>query len=83
MNKNNKPFNLFFVIMLGMILFMVWYTSTKAVTNSYTLGGFKSDLAAGSIAEVVIEPNAEVPTGVISIELKNGERRELNVTDVK
>ena len=83
MNKSNKPFNLFFVIMLGMILFMVWYTSTKAVTNSYTLGGFKSDLAAGSIAEVVIEPNAEVPTGVISIELKNGERRELNVTDVK
>ena len=82
MNKNNKVFNFYFVLILVAALMMVWYTSNKAAGNIYTMGVFKLDLEAGNVTSVEINPNTEVPTGVLDIELKNGEHRELNVTDV-
>ena len=41
-----------------------------------------TDLEAGNITNVVIQPNAETPTGVVSVEKKSGEVRILYVTDV-
>ncbi len=82
MNKSNKVFNLYFVLILVAALMMVWYTSNKAVSNVYTRGVFELDLKAGNVTSVEINPNTEVPTGILDIELKNGEHRELNVTDV-
>jgi len=82
MNKSNKVFNFYFVLILVAALMMVWYTSNKAVSNVYTRGVFELDLKAGNVTSVEINPNTEVPTGILDIELKNGEHRELNVTDV-
>ncbi len=82
MSKNNKVFNFYFVLILVAALMMVWYTSNKAVNNVYTRGVFELDLKAGNVTAVEINPNTEVPTGILDIELKNGEHRELNVTDV-
>ena len=82
MNKSNRVFNLYFVLILVAILMMVWYASNKAETDMYTRGGFEADLQAGNVSYVEINPNTEVPTGVLDINLKNGEHRELNVTDV-
>lgn len=82
MSKNNKAFNFYFVLILVAALMMVWYTSNKAAGNIYTMGVFKLDLEAGNVTSVEINPNTEVPTGVLDIELLNGEHRELNVTDV-
>ena len=82
MKSNNRIFNLYFIMMIGFLLFMVWYTQSKVVSNNYTMGQFKKDLQSGNVIEVVIEPNKEVPTGVLQVGLKNGNHRELNVTDV-
>ncbi len=82
MNKSNKVFNFYFVIALLAILMMVWYTSNKVAGNIYTQGAFETDLKAGNVISAEINPNSEVPTGVVDVELRNGERRELNVTDV-
>ncbi|MBP9995868.1 MAG: ATP-dependent zinc metalloprotease FtsH [Lachnospiraceae bacterium] len=82
MTKNNKGFNLFFIGILAIVLMMVWFTMSKAVNNTYTKGAFLKDLEEGNIKEVVIEPNAEVPTGVLNIEFANGDHCNLNVTDV-
>lgn len=82
MKSNNRIFNLYFIMMIGFLLFMVWYTQSKVVSNNYTMGQFKKDLQSGNVVEVVIEPNKEVPTGVLQVGLKNGNHRELNVTDV-
>ncbi len=82
MSKNNKVFNFYFVLILVAALMMVWYTSNKAVNNVYTRGEFELDLKSGNVASVEINPNTEVPTGVLDVELGNGEHRELNVTDV-
>ncbi len=82
MGKNNKVFNFYFVLILVAALMMVWYASNKAIGNVYTRGAFELDLEAGNVTHVEINPNTEVPTGVLDIELKDGDHRELNVSDV-
>ncbi|MBR6238214.1 MAG: ATP-dependent zinc metalloprotease FtsH [Lachnospiraceae bacterium] len=82
MNKTNRIFNIYFVLILGAALMMVWYASNKAESNIYTKGAFEADLKAGNIVYVEVNPNTEVPTGVLDIDLKSGEHKELNVTDV-
>lgn len=83
MNKTNRIFNIYFVLILGAALMMVWYASNKAESNVYTKGAFEADLKAGNVVYVEINPNTEVPTGVLDIDLKSGEHKELNVSDVK
>ena len=54
MKSNNRIFNIYFIMMIGFLLFMVWYTSSRVVSNSYTMGQFKNDLQTGNVVEVVI-----------------------------
>ena len=83
MNKSTKIFNFYIFVVIGIVLLTIWYTSSKVVGNNYTLGAFTDDLKAGTVKEVIIEPNKEVPTGVIDVEMKTGEHKSLNASDVK
>ena len=83
MTKGNKGFNLYFLIMLGILLVMIWYTSIGSSDNDYTKGAFLKDLQAGNVTRVLIQPNVETPTGVVSVEKKSGEVSVLYVTDVE
>ncbi len=83
MTKNSKGFNWYFLIMLGILLVMIWYTSMSASDDAYTKGALVKDLEAGNVVSAVIQPNAETPTGVVSIEKKSGEISVLYVTDVE
>ena len=83
MTKNNKNFNIYFLIVLGILLLLIWFTSIKSADNMYTKGALLKDLETGNITEVIIQPNKETPTGIISVELKTGEHDILYVTDVK
>jgi len=80
--KTNRGFHIYFLIMLGLLLVMIWYTSLSASDNDYTKGLLLKDLEAGNVTQVVIQPNAETPTGVVSVERKGGDVRVLYVTDV-
>ena len=82
MTKSNRGFNLYFLIMLGILLVMIWYTSMSSTDKGYTKGALAKDLEAGNIVTAVIQPNAETPTGVVSVEKKSGEVSVLYVTDV-
>ncbi len=83
MTKSNKGFNLYFIIMLGVLLVMIWYTSMSSSDNDYTKGALMKDLQAGNVTKVLIQPNVETPTGVVSVEKKNGDVSVLYVTDVE
>ena len=83
MTKSNKGFNLYFLIMLGILLVMIWYTSLGSSDNDYTKGVFLKDLQAGNVTRVLIQPNVETPTGVVSVEKKGGDVSVLYVTDVE
>ena len=83
MTKNNKGFNLYFLIMLGVLLAMIWYTSMSSSDNDYTKGALVKDLQAGNVTKVLIQPNVETPTGVVSVQKKSGDTSVLYVTDVE
>ena len=82
MSKNNKSFYLYFVIIIGLLLFTVWVGTSRVPNTGYTRGQFVSQLENNEVAVVNICPNRDTPTGSLEITLKNGEERILYVTDV-
>ena len=82
MNKNNRSFYLYFVIIIGLLLFTVWIGTLKIHGSDYTRGEFETQLQNGEVAMVTICPNRETPTGALEITLKSGEEKILYVTDV-
>lgn len=82
MNKNNRSFYLYFVIIMGLLLFTVWIGTLKVQGSGYTKGEFERQLQDENVAMVNICPNKETPTGALEITLKSGEERILYVTDI-
>ena len=82
MSKNNKSFYLYFVIIIGLLLFTVWVGTSRVPNTGYTRGQFVSQLENNEVAVVNICPNRDTPTGSLEITLKNGDERTLYVTDV-
>ena len=82
MSKNTKSFYLYFVIIIGLLLFTVWIGTVKVQNTGYTRGEFVRQLENNDVAIVNICPNRDTPTGSLEITLKNGEERILYVTDV-
>jgi len=82
LNKNNRSFYLYFVIIMGLLLFTVWIGTLKVQGSGYTKGEFERQLQDENVAMVNICPNKETPTGALEITLKSGEERILYVTDV-
>ena len=81
MNKNNRNFYLYFVIIIGLLLFTVWIGNLRVQGRVYTKGEFEAQLKGGEVAMVNICPNKETPTGSLEITLKSGEEKLLYVTD--
>ncbi len=82
MSRNNRSFYLYFVIIIGLLLFTVWIGTLRVQNSGYTRGQFVSQLDNNEVAAVNICPNRDMPTGSLEITLKNGEERTLYVTDV-
>jgi len=57
-------------------------TALNKARNDYTLERFVADLEEKKVREVTVHPNSEVPTGYLAVEMRNGEDRELYVTDI-
>ncbi len=75
----------FGVYMAVMLILIVWYMSVSgstSVSGVYTKADFVTDLQSNNVSSVTITPNAEVPTGKVTIQLKSGDIRRINATDV-
>jgi len=81
LNKNSRNFYLYFVIIIGLLLFTVWIGTLRVQGSGYTKGEFEAQLKNGDVAMVNICPNKETPTGSLEITLKSGEEKLLYVTD--
>lgn len=83
MKREGKGFYSFFVFILFMLsIVLVFNIVNQKIEEDYTKGELYTDLEAGNITGVRIRLNSETPTGVLEIELKNGESKTLYVTDV-
>ncbi len=82
MNRNNKSFYMYFVIIMGLLLFTVWIGTIRIQDSSYTKGEFVSQMENNEVAIVKICPNKNTAAGSLEVTLKSGEERLLNVTDI-
>ena len=83
MGKNSKNINLIFLIIIMLIGVLIWISCIKVKEEAYTRGEFINQLEAGNVVSVEIEPNAEVPTGIVYITLRNvPQTKKLYVSDV-
>jgi len=57
-------------------------TTLNGADDEYTREQFVSDMEAGRVLEVTINPNSEVPTGYVRVELVGGADMKLYVTDI-
>lgn len=82
MKRNFRGLGLYVVIFL--IIILGWYSfgSRGIGTNTCTQAEFEQALEDDKINSIVIKQNEEVPTGTVTILLKDGTRELMNVSDV-
>ena len=83
MNMRNRGFSMYFVLVLGLLLLVVWTSMLNVRQSEYTRGELVSSLEAKEVVAVSIQPNRETPTGEAEIVLSDGQHRTLYVTDVR
>ena len=78
----NRGFNLYFVLILGLLLLVVWTSMLDVRQSEYTKGELIESLQADEVVSASIQPNRETPTGEVEVVLSDGQRKTLYVTDV-
>ena len=78
----NRGFNMYFALILGLLLLVVWTSMLNVGQVEYTKGELAADLEQGEVVTAYIQPNRENATGEIEIVLKSGQQKTLYVTDV-
>ncbi len=82
MGKGAKGINLTFIFILILVLVLIWASSNSGSSGSYTMGQLISEMEEGLVVDVEIHPNAQVPTGMLRITLRDNQQRNLYVSDV-
>ncbi len=82
MNKKNQGYRVYFVLMLFLLGFAIILSFLQKQKTYYTKDQLFNDIDAGSVSEILIEPNAENGTGALKVTFASGAEKELYVTDV-
>jgi len=82
LGKGAKGINLTFIFILILVLVLIWASTNSGNGGSYTMAQFVSEMEEGLVVDVEIHPNAQVPTGMLRITLKDNQQRNLYVSDV-
>ena len=83
MKKRRGGGALFYLILIGVLVFSIIYASVTARDNySYTHGDFVNDITKNNISRISIVQNEEVPSGKVYVELKDNSVKSFNTTDV-
>ena len=77
----NRGFNMYFVLILGLLLLTIWTSMLNVRQSEYTKGELIASLEEGNVVAASIQPNRETPTGEVEIVLKDGQHKTLYVTD--
>lgn len=82
MLKNRRQLYLYMMLLFGLMFLFGVANGVKKSEAVYTKGAFVADLESGNVSGITIQPNAETPTGNVSVTLKSGATRVLHVTDI-
>lgn len=82
MKQNGRTINSYFIFIILLVMVIVGLNLLSGREEEYTRAEFISDLDAGNVSEIVIQPNGEAPTGYLEIQMKNGLNHKLYATDI-
>lgn len=82
MNKKNRGLNVYFILILGLLLLVIWTSMMNVRQSEYTRGELIESLEKKEVLAASIRPNRETPTGEVEVALEDGQRKTLYVTDV-
>ena len=82
MRQNTRGFNSYFIFILLLLMGVAVLTALNSSDDEYTREQFIADVEAGRVIEIVVNPNSEVPTGYLKVELNTGADEKLYVTDI-
>lgn len=83
MKKNYKGFGYYIGLVLIVVLVWFFLDHQQDVNNTYNYTQFETDLKNEDIISVVVNPNREIPTGIVEITKTDSSREKLYVSDVK
>ena len=83
MNRKSSRVGLYLILIIMMIAGYLYLNEQIKDQSSSTLEQMEKALDENQVSQVSIHQNRQVPTGRVSVELKNGEQRQFYVTDVK
>ncbi|MCI8955929.1 MAG: ATP-dependent zinc metalloprotease FtsH [Eubacterium sp.] len=73
---------MYLVVFILLLIYLVYSFSKDFVKSDYAYSDFLTDLRAGSVKELTIKQNKEVPTGKLVVHLNNNESKVVYVPDV-
>lgn len=82
MRQSGRGFHSYVLLFLLILLVIAMVGSFGRANENYTRENFLADLEAERVANVVVNPNSEVPTGYLLVRLKSGAEMKLFVTDI-
>ena len=82
LKQNGKSINSYFMFIILLVLVIIGLNLLSSREEEYTRAEFIADLDADNVAEVVVQPNGEAPTGYLEIQMKNGANHKLYATDI-
>ena len=82
MNKGNRSFGFYFVLIMGLLFLIIWVSTQNIGVTEYTRGELLADLEAGNVAQCSLQPNKETPTGEVEVILSSGQQKTLYATDI-
>ena len=82
MNRNARGIGFYMLVGVMLILLAFSLRNSFSLRPDITYKEFQRRLEAGQVAAVDIQPNQEVPTGVLRITARDGSDASVNVLDV-
>ncbi|MCH1981908.1 ATP-dependent zinc metalloprotease FtsH [Ruminococcus sp. OA3] len=81
-NRQSRGLLLYFIVAVILVGSFMYLSGRMQQSEEYTNKEYEAALDGGQISSVGIVQNKQIPTGQLDVVLKDGSRRQLNVSDV-
>ncbi len=83
MNQNSpRGFRTYLSFLLVLLVVVIILSAVRGNANVYTWNQLVTDMEEGNIQDMVINPDPDADSGYVTVELKNGVKKEVYVTSV-
>ena len=82
MKNSSRHLNAYLIWIVIFIIMILVLNMFRNGEDSYTQNSFLEDLDSGKVKTIVVQPNKETPTGYLEVELSNGIKKRLYVTNI-